>query len=66
MIQLTEEQKDFISDQLSNCNELLDDAEMIEWFIENGINRAIAVKIVNTEIGWFSTNPIYFINWENY
>ena len=66
MIQLTEKQMDFISDQLSNCNELLDDAEMIDWFIENGINRAIAVKIVNAEIGRFRTTPLYFINWENY
>lgn len=61
---ITEEQKSFISDQLSNCYDLMSEREMIDWFVENGIDRILSQTIVSSEFENFCVNPFYEIDWE--
>ena len=61
---ITEEQKSFISDQLSNCYDLMSEQEMIDWFVENGIDRILSQTIVNSEFENFCVNPFYEIDWK--
>jgi hypothetical protein len=61
---ITEEQQSFISDQLSNCYDLMSEQEMIDWFVDNGIDRKLSQTIVSSEFQNFCVNPIYEIDWK--
>ena len=61
---ITEEQQSFISDQLSNCYDLMSEQEMIDWFVDNGIERKLSQTIVSSEFQNFCVNPFYEIDWK--
>ena len=61
---ITEEQQSFISDQLSNCYDLMSEQELIDWFVDNGIDRKLSQTIVSSEFQNFCVNPFYEIDWK--
>lgn len=61
---ITLEQQSFISDQLSNCYDLMSEQEMIDWFVDNGIDRKLSQTIVSSEFENFCVNPFYEIDWK--
>lgn len=63
---ITAQQKSFIEDQLYNASEHMDEEEMIEWFVENDIDREFATKIVNEEMPKCLRDTMYFIDWSDY
>jgi hypothetical protein len=42
----------------------MSEQEMIDWFVENGIDRILSQTIVNSEFENFCVNPFYEIDWE--
>lgn len=42
----------------------MSEQEMIDWFVDNGIDRKLSQTIVSSEFQNFCVNPFYEIDWE--
>ena len=42
----------------------MSEQEMIDWFVDNGIDRKLSQTIVSYEFQNFCVNPFYEIDWE--